>query len=114
MFALEWCEFCWAVRKLFAAHAIPYRSIDLDSVAYQGDDWGGRIRRALGAKVGVSTIPQVFVNGDLIGGASEMFDAARNSSLQEKLRDAGVNFNEDAKVDYTSLLPKWLKQKSAA
>jgi len=44
MFALEWCEFCWSMRKLFARCDIPYRSVDLDSVEYQEDDWGGQIR----------------------------------------------------------------------
>src|SRR5262245_23083557 len=39
MFALEWCEFCWSVRKLFREYDIPYRSIDLDSVDYQKDNW---------------------------------------------------------------------------
>jgi cysteine synthase A len=29
MFAVEWCEFSWAVRKLFAAIAVPYHAIDL-------------------------------------------------------------------------------------
>ena len=33
MFALEWCEFCWSVRKLFKALELDYTSIDLDSVA---------------------------------------------------------------------------------
>ena len=47
MFALEWCEFCWSVRKTFAAYDIPYRSIDLDSVAYQEDNQGGKIRKAI-------------------------------------------------------------------
>lgn len=112
MFALEWCEFCWASRKLFKAHAIPYRSIDLDSVAYQADDWGGRVRRAVGARAGMPTIPQVFIGGELIGGTAEVFDAVRSGALQRKLRDAGVVFDADAKVDYASLLPKWLKQKS--
>ena len=41
LFALEWCEFCWSVRKLFARLGIAYRSVDLDSVAYQA----GRPRR---------------------------------------------------------------------
>ena len=41
LFALEWCEFCWSVRKLFARLGIPFRSIDLDSVDYQHDDLGG-------------------------------------------------------------------------
>ncbi|HVO06364.1 MAG TPA: cysteine synthase A, partial [Burkholderiaceae bacterium] len=37
MFALEWCEFCWAVRKLFGRLNIAYESVDLDSVALQRD-----------------------------------------------------------------------------
>jgi cysteine synthase A len=113
LFALEWCEFCWATRKLFKAHNIPFRSIDLDSVAYQTDDWGGRVRRALGARAGGPTIPQVFIGGELIGGNAEMFDAVRSGALQEKLRAAGVAFDADAKVEYDALLPKWLKKKSA-
>jgi cysteine synthase A len=110
MFALEWCEFCWASRKLFRAHNIPYRSIDLDSVAYQKDDWGGRVRRAVGARVGGPTIPQVFIGGELIGGTAEVFDAARSGELHRRLAAAGVKFDADAKVDYASLLPKWLKK----
>ncbi len=113
LFALEWCEFCWATRKLFKAHNIQYRSIDLDSVAMQKDDWGGRVRRAVGARAGGPTIPQVFIGGELIGGNSEMFDAVRSGALQAKLRAAGVAFDADAKVDYDALLPKWLKKKSA-
>ena len=46
MFALEWCEFCWSVRKLFGRCGIPFHSVDLDSVAFQEDDRGGRIRAA--------------------------------------------------------------------
>lgn len=114
MFALEWCEFCWAARKLFNAHAIPYRSIDLDSVAYQEDDWGGRVRRAVGARVGLPTIPQAFIGGALIGGTAEVFAAARSGELQRRLREAGVAFDADANVDYDSLLPKWLKKQGAA
>lgn len=29
LFSLEWCEFCWSVRKFFKALDVPYRSIDL-------------------------------------------------------------------------------------
>ncbi len=47
MFALEWCEFCWSVRKLFTKCGIDYRSVDIDSAALKQDDWGGQIRSAL-------------------------------------------------------------------
>jgi cysteine synthase A len=114
MFALEWCEFCWAVRKLFKHYAIPYRAIDLDSMAYQENDWGGRIRNAVRARTGMQTIPQIFIGGDFIGGTSEIFDAARTGDLQQRLRDARVDFNANAKVDLPSLLPKWLAAKKPA
>ncbi|HSJ96208.1 MAG TPA: glutaredoxin domain-containing protein [Myxococcota bacterium] len=108
MFALEWCEFCWSVRKLFQALEVPYRSIDLDSVEYQQDDLGGAIRAALGARVGAATIPQVFVGGEHVGGCTETFDAFQQGRLQALLEGSGVAFRRDQALDPYSLLPKWL------
>jgi len=56
MFALEWCEFCWSVRRLFERLRIRYRAVDLDSVEYQRDDRGGRIRAALAARSSCSNV----------------------------------------------------------
>lgn len=75
MFALEWCEFCWSVRNMFKALNIPFRSIDLDSVAYQNGGKGQKIRAALNAHTGMKTIPQIFIGGELIGGCTELFDS---------------------------------------
>ena len=88
MFALEWCEFCWSVRKLFAAAGIEYHSVDLDSVAYQEDNLGGEMRHVLRAMTGQPTIPQIFVGGEHMGGATETFDAFNTRELHEKLTAA--------------------------
>ncbi|HEX5764325.1 MAG TPA: cysteine synthase A, partial [Woeseiaceae bacterium] len=90
LFALEWCEFCWSVRKLFGKLGVEYRSVDLDSVEYQEGDRGGKIRAVLSARLGVSTIPQVFVGGEHIGGCTEVFDEMRSGELQERLRERGI------------------------
>ncbi len=108
MFALEWCEFCWAVRKLFATCQIPYRSIDLDSTAYQRDDRGGQIRAVLRERSGSRTIPQIFVGGEFIGGATETFDAFKDGRLQRLLAQHGVLVDESIRVDPYSLMPGWL------
>jgi len=108
LFAFEWCEFCWSVRKLFGEVGIPYRSIDLDSVEYQDNDWGGQVRAALNARFDVKTIPQVFVGGKFIGGATETFDAFNEGELQKLLGQSGVAFNQAVQVDPYSLLPTWL------
>jgi len=108
MFALEWCEFCWSVRRLMAECGIPYRSIDLDSVAYQKDNRGGDIRVALHQKIGSPTIPQIFVGGEYIGGCTETFDAFNEGRLQKLLEANGIAFDRGKNADAYSFLPKWL------
>jgi cysteine synthase A len=108
VFALEWCEFCWSVRKLFKEFDISYRSIDLDSVEYQKNNLGGDIRVALRQKIGAPTIPQVFVGGEYIGGCSETFDAFNAGKLQKLLDANNVPYDKTKKADAYSFLPKWL------
>ncbi|MDX1499958.1 MAG: cysteine synthase A [Woeseiaceae bacterium] len=111
LFALEWCEFCWSLRKMFADYAIPHRSIDLDSVAYQEGNWGGQIRKAIEKTTGLRTIPQVYVGGRHIGGATETFDAVKDGSLAELLEANRVTWNRDVDTDPYSYLPGWLHKR---
>jgi len=108
LFALEWCEFSWSVRKMFAHYGIPYRSVDLDSVAYQKDNRGGKIRTAIQEQTGLKTIPQIFIGGTHIGGATELFDAAKDGRMSELLKDNGVSWTETENRDPYSFLPGWL------
>jgi cysteine synthase A len=114
MFALEWCEFCWAVRKLFAKLGIAYESVDLDSVAFQKQDIGVKIRAALRDRIGSPTIPQIFIGGVHMGGCTELFEAMRDGSLGRSLDAAGVEYDRDVGVDPYSLLPKWVHPRKSA
>ncbi len=108
MFALEWCEFSWSVRKMFAHYGIPYQSVDLDSVAYQEANQGGKIRAAIQEQTGLKTIPQIYIGGKHIGGATELFDAAKDGSMAELLKANGVSWTESENRDPYSFLPGWL------
>jgi len=108
MFALEWCEFCWSVRRLFERLRIRYRAVDLDSVEYQREDRGGRIRAALTARTSVATIPQIFIGGKFIGGCTDLFEAWRGGRAQELLERSGVDYDRTAKIDPYTFLPAWL------
>lgn len=114
LFALEWCEFCWAVRKLFSRLNIPFLSVDLDSVAYQKDDMGLKLRAAVGARVGSPTIPQIFINGEHIGGCSELFDEVQNGTLWQKLSDAGFNTKPMSQEESRAFLPAWVHPRQVA
>jgi cysteine synthase A len=108
MFALEWCEFCWSVRRMFAKHGIAYRSVDLDSVEYQKENLGGQIRAAVSARTSFSTIPQIFVGGEFLGGCTDVFDAYKDGRLQQLLDKSNVEYDRTLKVDPYSFLPTWL------
>jgi cysteine synthase A len=114
LFALEWCEFCWSVRKLFGRLGIEFESIDLDSVAYQEDERGSKIRAVLADRIGSPTIPQIFIAGQHIGGATELFDAIRDGSIQALLKENDIAFQDAASLDPYTLLPKWLQPRKSA
>jgi cysteine synthase A len=108
MFAHEWCEFCWSVRRMFAKHDIAYRSVDLDSVEYQQGNRGGEIRAALSARTSVNTIPQIFIGGEFIGGCTDLFNAHKDGRLDALLQKHHVSYNRDLRLDAYSFLPSWL------
>src|SRR5262249_55540693 len=107
VFALSWCEFTWAVRKLFARCGIAYRAIELDSVEYQRDDLGAKVRAALSERTGVATIPQIFIGRTLVGGAMDTFDAFANGRLQDLLTSNRVVFEDKVGDQLYALLPQW-------
>ena len=58
-----------------------------------------RIRQELSAISGWPTIPQVFVNGELVGGADITEELYESGELQRKLDDAlGADRSQDVKV----------------
>ena len=71
MYSADWCGYCARARRLLDAKGVPYEEIDVDVVpgarAEMQQKSGGR-----------STIPQIFINGQHIGGSDELhaLDAA--------------------------------------
>ena len=114
MFALEWCEFCWAVRKLFGKLGVDYCSVDLDSVRYQESELGIKVRAVLERRTGVPTIPQIFIGGAHVGGASELFDAIRDGSAQALFEKHAVSYDTALTINPYDLMPKWLQPRKSA
>lgn len=114
MFALEWCEFCWSARKLFDALGVEYRSVDIDAVEYQQQNRGVKIRQALGERVGATTIPQIFVAGEHLGGCTDVIAAYEDGSLFDRFDQNSITNNGDSNIHTPSLLPQWLHPRKSA
>jgi cysteine synthase A len=100
------------VRKLFAKLDIPYLAIDLDSVKYQHDDMGGKIRAVLLEQLGTPTIPQIYIAGRHIGGATDLFAAYSAGELVQQLSALDIRMKEMGEdFEPQSLLPGWLHKR---
>jgi glutaredoxin 3 len=61
---------------------VPFEEINLD---LQPERYGEMLSRAEGRR----TVPQIFVNGQGIGGCDEMYDLERKGQLDELLATVG-------------------------
>jgi len=107
-FALEWCEFCWSVRKIFKKFGIDYRAIEIDSVAYKEGNRGGKIFDALEHVNNWSTIPQIYIGGEFIGDCTDLIDKINDRSIGKLLKENNIPFDESVKDNRYDLLPAWL------
>jgi len=114
MFGLTYCEFCWAVAKLLKVAGIPFETINLDGSELLVDDMGGKIRHALAARTNSVTMPQVFVASEFIGGCEETLDEFQSGRLQERLAEAGIEYDREREVDIKAVLPSWLHTRRSA
>ncbi|MDQ8046091.1 MAG: glutaredoxin [Solirubrobacteraceae bacterium] len=69
------CPYCVQVERLLTAREIPYEKIDLTGDTAAIAD--------LSARTGMFTLPQVFVDGELIGGYTETAAADKSGKLAE-------------------------------
>jgi cysteine synthase A len=113
MFALEWCEFSWSVRRFLDDIGVQFRVVELDSVTMQANGLGGDIRTALRVRTGQGTIPQIFIGGSHVGGAMDLLKLHDQGELIPLLRQAEIKPMGDARLSGLSYLPKWLAARPA-
>jgi len=81
MFSKSYCPFCDQIKSLFDSLDIKYTALELDLMDQDSDIKGAEIQQALIEKTGQKTVPNVFINGNHIGGC----DDTKNLHKQEKL-----------------------------
>ena len=71
------CGYCRQAKALLAKRGLDYQEINL------AKDGAGRAE--LAARTGMMTFPQVLVDGELIGGFTELYAADQSGRLAELL-----------------------------
>jgi cysteine synthase A len=66
----------------------------------------------LRARTGWNTLPQIFIGGEFVGGATDVFDECISGRLKQRLVSQGISVEEEIKNPY-GFLPKWLHPRGA-
>lgn len=78
IYSKGWCSFCQRAKHLLEREGIQYREYDVES--------SPEVRAEMLARAGGRrTVPQVFIDGEGIGGFEELNAAALSGALQERL-----------------------------
>jgi len=88
VFTKSWCGYCNKLKELFNKLKVPYKHMDLDT-----RDDGDSIQKYLASKTGVSTVPQVFIGGQFIGGCDDTHALHRSGKLKEVMKQNGIEIS---------------------
>jgi len=80
IFSKSYCPFCKRVKAIFDRLDVPYKAHELDLV-----EDGDEIQSALYEMNGMSTVPNVYINGEHVGGATDIQGEYEDGILQERL-----------------------------
>ena len=78
MFATMWCPYCARARALLKKKGVAFTEIDLDEEP-------GRRPEMLRRAGGRTSVPQIFIDGEHIGGSDELAALDRKGLLDAKL-----------------------------
>ena len=101
IFSSPKCGYCDRAKALLDDLGYAYKELDVAGHAGHRMELQRRLPR-------VRSLPQIFVGGEHIGGATELFDACREGRLQTLLEENNVPYDKSVDTDPYSLLPGWL------
>ena len=80
IYTTRWCGFCVRAKALLDAKRLPYDEISLDQ--------DPAFRQKLHELTGGWTVPQILIDGERIGGYTELWRLDRTGQLDERLERA--------------------------
>jgi glutaredoxin 3 len=83
-YAKTWCGYCKKTKELLAGD--DFKDIDIYIRDIDKAEDGPALQRALTEVTGISTVPQVFVNGEILGGNDLTQSAYQSGELMQRLQ----------------------------
>jgi glutaredoxin 3 len=78
MYTTSWCPYCMRARALLRNKGVEFSEFDVEEEP-------GRRREMVRRAGGRTSVPQIFIDGEHIGGSDELAALDRSGRLDEKL-----------------------------
>ncbi len=78
MYTTPWCPYCVRARRLLQSKGVAFKDIDVAR--------DRNLRDEMEDKSGRHTVPQIWINGEHIGGCDELYALERQGELDNKLQ----------------------------
>lgn len=88
VYSTNYCPFCTSAKRLLTSLRLPFEEVDLT-----GKD---EARKALVARTGLMTVPQIFIGTASIGGFTDLDALQKSGRLQPLLDAAGIQRTDRA------------------
>eukprot|EP00753_Platysulcus_tardus_P008169 PLAT1572.1.p3 GENE.PLAT1572.1~~PLAT1572.1.p3 ORF type:complete len:113 (+),score=38.82 PLAT1572.1:37-339(+) len=85
LFSKTYCPFCVASKGLLTELGAPFETIELDKRAD-----GAELQAELLELTGQSTVPNYFLDGESLGGNSDLVALHKDGALEARLKEAGL------------------------
>lgn len=80
IFSKTYCPYCKMAKEVFDKIKFKYTAVELDT-----RDDGDMIQAILGEMTGAKTVPRVFVDGECVGGGTDVKALHESGDLSKKL-----------------------------
>ena len=81
IFSTKVCPYCVRAKRLFDKKGVSYREIDVSNDSELRD---GMVKRA----GGLQSVPQIFINGEHVGGCDDLYSLEAAGELDVMLAEA--------------------------
>src|SRR5437773_7956131 len=78
VYSKDWCPYCDRAKALLPRKGLPFTEVDVSREP-------AREREMIERSGGRMTVPQIFINGQSIGGSDELHDLEREGRLDQML-----------------------------
>lgn len=76
IYTKTFCPYCWRAKQLLEAKGVMYREISVDL--------GGEVRQQMIQRAnGRTTVPQIFIKEEHVGGCDDLFALERSGRLDD-------------------------------